>query len=230
MVIVFYAPFHGANIAASAIFIAAALTDWLDGWIARRFGMTSTFGEFLDPVADKLMVAVTLFLLVQDNPTIALAVISAIIVGREITISALREWMAEIGERARVRVAGIGKIKTIAQMVALVVLLYQKDLDDFGFFHVGEVLLGLAAASDDMVRRGLRACRVACVASRTLMRLAIRVNPYNARSRAGIAQLVEHDLAKVGVASSSLVSRSIVSAFIRERENKANLGLRGFVF
>jgi len=146
MVIVFYAPFHGANIAASAIFIAAALTDWLDGWIARRYGMTSAFGEFLDPVADKLMVAVTLFLLVQDNPTIPLAVISAIIVGREITISALREWMAEIGERTRVRVAGIGKIKTIAQLVALIVLLYQKDLDGFGLFHVGEVLLGLAAA------------------------------------------------------------------------------------
>ena len=146
MVIVFYAPFRGANIAASAIFIAAALTDWLDGWIARRFGMHSKFGEFLDPVADKLMVATTLFLLVQDNPTIALAVISAIIVGREITISALREWMAQIGERARVRVAGIGKVKTIAQLVALVVLLYQKDLDGYGLFHVGEVLLGLAAA------------------------------------------------------------------------------------
>jgi CDP-diacylglycerol--glycerol-3-phosphate 3-phosphatidyltransferase len=146
MVVVFYSPFHGANIAASAIFIAAALSDWLDGWIARRFGMTSTFGEFLDPVADKLMVAVTLFLLVQENPTIPLAVTSAIIVGREITISALREWMAEIGARARVRVAGIGKIKTIAQLVALVVLLYQKDLDGFGLFHVGEVLLGLAAA------------------------------------------------------------------------------------
>jgi CDP-diacylglycerol---glycerol-3-phosphate 3-phosphatidyltransferase len=145
MVVVFYAPFSWANIAASAIFIAAALTDWLDGWIARRYGMTSKFGEFLDPVADKLMVSTTLFLLVKDNPTIAMSVISAIIVGREITISALREWMAEIGERARVKVAGIGKIKTIAQLVALVVLLYQKDLDGLGLFHVGEVLLGLAA-------------------------------------------------------------------------------------
>jgi CDP-diacylglycerol--glycerol-3-phosphate 3-phosphatidyltransferase len=146
MVIVFYAPFPGANVAASVIFVAAAVTDWLDGWIARRFGLTSAFGAFLDPVADKLMVAVTLFLLVQDNPTIPLAVISAIIVGREITISALREWMAVVGERTRVRVAGIGKIKTIAQLVALVVLLYQKDLDGLGLFHVGEVLLGFAAA------------------------------------------------------------------------------------
>jgi len=146
MVVVFYAPFRGANIAASAVFIAAALTDWLDGWIARRYGLTSAFGAFLDPVADKLMVAVTLFLIVQDNPTRTLAVISAIIVGREITISALREWMAEIGEHIRVRVAGIGKIKTIAQLVALVVLLYQKAyLDSYGLFHVGEVLLAIAA-------------------------------------------------------------------------------------
>jgi CDP-diacylglycerol--glycerol-3-phosphate 3-phosphatidyltransferase len=145
MVLVFYAPFKGANIAASAVFIAAALTDWLDGWIARRFGMTSAFGAFLDPVADKLMVATTLFLLVQENHTAIMATLAAIIVGREITISALREWMAEIGERTRVKVAGIGKVKTIAQLVALVVLLYQKDLDGFGLFHLGEVLLAFAA-------------------------------------------------------------------------------------
>ena len=145
MVVVFYLPFRGANIAASVVFIAAAITDWLDGWIARRYGLTSAFGAFLDPVADKLMVAVTLFLLVQDNPTVPMAIISAVIVGREITISALREWMALIGERARVKVAGIGKIKTIMQMVALIVLLYQKDLDGLRLFHVGEVLLGIAA-------------------------------------------------------------------------------------
>jgi CDP-diacylglycerol--glycerol-3-phosphate 3-phosphatidyltransferase len=146
MVIAFYAPFRGANVAAAAIFIAAAITDWLDGWIARRWNMGSAFGEFLDPVADKLMVATTLCLLLQDNPTVPLAIMSAIIIGREITISALREWMAEIGQRTRVKVASIGKIKTIAQLVALVVLLYQKDLDGLGLFHVGEVLLGLAAA------------------------------------------------------------------------------------
>ena len=145
LVVVFYLPFRGANIAASVVFIAAAITDWLDGWIARRYGLTSAFGAFLDPVADKLMVAVTLFLLVQDNPTVPMAIISAVIVGREITISALREWMALIGERARVKVAGIGKIKTIMQMVALIVLLYQKDLDGLRLFHVGEVLLGIAA-------------------------------------------------------------------------------------
>jgi len=146
MVFVFYAPFKGANIAASAVFIAAAITDWLDGWVARKYGLHSAFGEFLDPVADKLMVAVTLFLIVQENPTVPLAIMSAVIVGREISISALREWMAELGERARVRVANVGKIKTIAQLISIVVLLYQKDLDGVGLFHVGEVLLGVAAA------------------------------------------------------------------------------------
>jgi len=145
MVLVFYLPFHGANIAASVVFIAAAVTDWLDGWIARRYGLTSAFGAFLDPVADKLMVAVTLFLLVQDHPTIPMAVISAVIVGREISISALREWMAQIGERTKVRVAGIGKIKTTMQIVAIIVLLYQKDFDTLRLFRVGESLLGIAA-------------------------------------------------------------------------------------
>ena len=146
MVFVFYAPFKGANIAASGVFIAAALTDWLDGWVARKYGLHSAFGEFLDPVADKLMVAVTLFLIVQENPTVPLAIMSAVIVGREISISALREWMAALGERARVRVANVGKIKTIAQLISIVVLLYQKDLDGVGLFHVGEVLLGVASA------------------------------------------------------------------------------------
>jgi CDP-diacylglycerol--glycerol-3-phosphate 3-phosphatidyltransferase len=145
MVIVFYAPFHGANVAAAGIFIAAALTDWLDGWIARRYGMMSAFGAFLDPVADKLMVAVTLFLLVQYNPTPLMAVTSAVIVGREISISALREWMAEIGQRARVKVAWIGKVKTVMQIVALVVLLYEHDLERLRMFKVGETLLVLAA-------------------------------------------------------------------------------------
>ena len=84
MVIVFYAPFRGANVAAAIIFVAAAITDWLDGFIARRWNMGSAFGEFLDPVADKLMVGVTLFLLVQENPTPLMAVTSAIIVDREI--------------------------------------------------------------------------------------------------------------------------------------------------
>ena len=146
MVVVFYAPFAGANVAAALIFLMAALTDWLDGYIARKFDMWSAFGAFLDPVADKLMVAVTLFLLVQENPTPLLAVTSAVIVGREITISALREWMAEIGERTRVNVATLGKVKTVMQIVAIEVLLYQHDLEGLRLFHAGEMILVLAAA------------------------------------------------------------------------------------
>lgn len=146
MVIVFYAGFRGANVAAAMVFLAAALTDWLDGYIARRYNLTSAFGAFLDPVADKLMVAVTLFLLVQENPTPLMAVTSAIIVGREITISALREWMAEIGQKAHVNVATLGKIKTLMQIIALEVLLYQHDLEGLRLFHVGESLLVIAAA------------------------------------------------------------------------------------
>jgi CDP-diacylglycerol--glycerol-3-phosphate 3-phosphatidyltransferase len=145
MVVVFYLPFRGANIAASAVFLAAALTDWLDGWLARRWNLTSAFGAFLDPVADKLMVAVTLFLLVQDNPRIVMAVTSAVIVGREIAISALREWMSEIGQRKKVNVAGLGKIKTTMQIIAILVLLYQKDIESFRLFFVGESLLVIAA-------------------------------------------------------------------------------------
>ena len=103
LVLVFFLPFRWTNLAAAAIFALGALTDWLDGWIARRFGMFSKFGAFLDPVADKLAVAVALVLIVQRHPTWLMALLAAVIIGREITISALREWMAEIGQRAKVR-------------------------------------------------------------------------------------------------------------------------------
>ena len=145
MAVVFYLPFRGANIAAALVFIAAAVTDWADGWIARRWNMGSAFGAFLDPVADKLMVAVALFLLVQQNPTPLMAVASAVIVGREISISALREWMAEIGQRARVGVAMIGKIKTAMQIVAIIVLLHQRDFPELRYYRIGEGLLVIAA-------------------------------------------------------------------------------------
>lgn len=112
------------NFASAGVFALAAITDWLDGWVARRYHQHSAFGAFLDPVADKLMVAVALFLIVQGHPTPWMAFWAAVIVGREIAVSALREWMAEIGQRAKVRVAAIGKIKTTAQMVALLFLLY----------------------------------------------------------------------------------------------------------
>ncbi len=124
LVLTFYLPWQWSNFASAAVFGLAALTDWLDGWIARRYGMSSAFGAFLDPVADKLMVATALFLIVQGHPTPWMAFWAAVIVGREIAVSALREWMAELGQRATVKVAAIGKFKTVVQMVAILCLLY----------------------------------------------------------------------------------------------------------
>ncbi len=146
LVVVFYLPYTWANIAATAVFVIGALTDWLDGWIARRYNMYSAFGAFLDPVADKLAVAVALVLIVQYHHTVFMALIAAVIIGREITISALREWMAEIGQKARVKVVAIGKLKTIVQMVALSMLLFREDLFGIRIFAIGEGLLAVAAA------------------------------------------------------------------------------------
>ena len=112
-----------ANWAAAFVFSAAAVTDWFDGYLARRWKQTSDFGAFLDPVADKLMVAVALILLVSLNRTHP--VFAMIIIGREITISALREWMAQLGKRNSVAVATVGKLKTAAQMAAITLLLLQ---------------------------------------------------------------------------------------------------------
>ena len=128
LVVVFYLPFTWAPLACAAIFALAAATDWADGFLARRLSQISTFGAFLDPVADKLMVAVALVLLVQYDPTPWIAIPAAIIVCREIVVSALRELMAELGQRATVAVATIGKVKTVAQMAALLLMLYRHDL------------------------------------------------------------------------------------------------------
>lgn len=148
MVIVYYLPFRGANLTAAIVFVLAAFTDWLDGFLARRLNLTSAFGAFLDPVADKLMVAVTLFLLVQSHPGgwqgILMAVTASVIVGREISVSALREWMAQIGARSKVKVAFLGKLKTLTQMAALVVLLLQHDAETLRLYHIGETLLVIA--------------------------------------------------------------------------------------
>ena len=124
LVLVFYLPFKWTSFASAAVFILASVTDWLDGWIARRYHQNSAFGAFLDPVADKLMVATALFLIVQIHHTPWMAFWASVIVGREIAVSALREWMAELGQRARVKVQTVGKIKTVAQMVAISCLLY----------------------------------------------------------------------------------------------------------
>jgi len=145
LVLVFYLPYKWTNLAAAFIFAFASITDWLDGWIARRYNQFSTFGAFLDPVADKLMVAIALLLTVQKHPTVWMALWAAVIIGREIAVSALREWMAELGQRATVKVATIGKIKTIVQMVALVCLLYQEPLFGLNVFVMGEWLLAAAA-------------------------------------------------------------------------------------
>lgn len=154
LVLVFYLPFGWTNFASAAVFGLAAITDWLDGWIARRYHQSSAFGAFLDPVADKLMVAVALFLIVQGHPTPWMAFWAAVIVGREIAVSALREWMAELGQRATVRVAAVGKFKTAVQMIALLCLLYSvtpetppRETPWLGepIFHIGDWLLAAAA-------------------------------------------------------------------------------------
>jgi len=144
-VLVFYAPYEWSNLLSTAIFGLAAVTDWLDGYFARRLKQSSVFGAFLDPVADKLMVAVALVVLVQDNPTMLFTIPAAIIVGREIVISALREWMSEIGARTRVAVSVIGKIKTAAQMIAILLLLYNHPLGAFPTHDVGLLLIYVAA-------------------------------------------------------------------------------------
>jgi CDP-diacylglycerol---glycerol-3-phosphate 3-phosphatidyltransferase len=144
-VLMFYLPFSWSHFATALIFGLAAITDWLDGYLARRLGQMSRFGAFLDPVADKLMVAVALVLLVQENPTMLLAIPALVIIGREIAISALREWMAEIGERAHVAVSMIGKFKTTAQMVAILLLLYHAPIGPVPVYGIGVVLLYVAA-------------------------------------------------------------------------------------
>jgi len=122
-ILLFYLPFAWSYLAASAVFAVASLTDWLDGYLARRWEQSTPFGAFLDPVADKLMVAVALVMLVEEHASFWLTLPAVIIIGREIVVSALREWMAELGARAQVAVSNLGKWKTTAQMVALVILI-----------------------------------------------------------------------------------------------------------
>ena len=130
------------NLAATSVFIVAAITDWFDGFLARRLNETSAFGAFLDPVADKLMVAVALLVLVQLDRVDA--IIAGIIIGREITISALHEWMAQIGATRSVAVSSIGKIKTAAQMTAIPMLLFHDSLFGIDIHFWGEYLLWIA--------------------------------------------------------------------------------------
>jgi CDP-diacylglycerol--glycerol-3-phosphate 3-phosphatidyltransferase len=147
-VVVYYVPDSwlgpvAKNWTAMSIFAVAAFTDWLDGYLARRWGEVSAFGAFLDPVADKLMVAAALIVLVWLER--ADSFLAIIIIGREIAISALREWMAEVGQGRKVKVAWLGKMKTIVQMTAISMLLYREDILGLPTFLIGEWLLSVAA-------------------------------------------------------------------------------------
>lgn len=148
-VVVYLTPVAWKNEAATLIFGLAALTDWFDGYLARKLGQMTSFGAFLDPVADKLMVAVALILILAYNPTpygnAWVAIPVAIVIGREIAISALREWMAELGERAAVAVSVIGKIKTTSQMLSIIFLLYGEPVGELATAEIGLVLLYIAA-------------------------------------------------------------------------------------
>lgn len=146
LIVVFYAlPMPTAGIVAAIVFALAAITDWADGYLARRWEVTSRFGAFLDPVADKLIVAAALVLVVDHNPGVGLALAAVVIIGREIAISALREWMAEVGASAKVAVSWVGKVKTTAQMVAIFLLLWAEPVAGLPIFAIGEWLLYLAA-------------------------------------------------------------------------------------
>ena len=145
LIVIFYLPVPGARTAAAVIFMLAALSDWLDGYLARKLAMTSPFGAFLDPVADKLMITTALIMLLQQDPSFLLMLSTVVIVGREIAISALREWMAEIGERGSVAVSWIGKVKTVAQMTAVTLLLYEAPVGPISTYSIGLLILFIAA-------------------------------------------------------------------------------------
>ena len=145
VVILFYSGVPDARPIAAILFGIAAITDFLDGWVARKYGQASAFGEFLDPVADKLMVSIVLVMLVQGDPDWHVDFIAMIIIGREITVSALREWMAIIGERANVKVSWTGKVKTVLQMFGIGFMVFQEQFLGLDIYAIGFVLLVIAA-------------------------------------------------------------------------------------
>lgn len=159
LVIFFYLPYRWGHLAAMIVFIAASFTDWLDGYLARYLNQATRLGAFLDPVADKLMVTMALILIVAEQtfkfvsvpdriiivPTVIITIPAMVIVAREIIVSALREWMAEIGKRASVKVSNLGKVKTAVQMLAILVLLYCNNTTNFTVIFTGLALLYLSA-------------------------------------------------------------------------------------
>ncbi len=145
IVVLFYLPYWWAGPAACASFAFAGITDTLDGYYARKLGQTSRLGAFLDPVADKLIVACALLLIVSKDPRWYMVIVAIVIIGREIAVSALREWMAEIGARGRVAVSFWGKLKTVMQIVGLSFLLFRRDLLGIPIYATGLGLTGIAA-------------------------------------------------------------------------------------
>ena len=145
IVIVFFLPTDLSSPITAIIFIIASITDWLDGWVAREFNQSSKLGAFLDPVADKLIVSMALILIVQSDPTILNSIIAVIIIGREITVSALREWMSELGARHQVSGIGYAKLKTVLQMFGLSFMLYQIPIFGIPIYTIGQLLLVVAA-------------------------------------------------------------------------------------
>jgi len=144
-VIVFYLPFPWSDLAAAAIFAFASLTDWVDGYLARVLKQESSFGAFLDPVADKLMVVVAIVLIVESHPSIYIAIPSVIIIAREISVSALREWMASVGAQGQVAVSWTGKVKTGFQMFGIAFMVYQSKIFGLDIYVLGYWLLVIAS-------------------------------------------------------------------------------------
>ena len=145
VVVLFYSGVPNARPIAAILFGIAAVTDFLDGWVARKYGQGSAFGEFLDPVADKLMVSIVLVMLVQGDPDWHVDIIAMIIIGREITVSALREWMAIIGEQANVKVTWSGKLKTVLQMFGIGFMVFKEQFMGLDIYEIGFALLVIAA-------------------------------------------------------------------------------------
>ncbi len=145
IVALFYLPYGWGEVPAGLLFAVAGITDTLDGYVARRMGQVSHLGTFLDPVADKLIVATALVLIVSRNPVWYVTLTAAVIIGREIAISALRAWMAEMGARHKVAVSALGKFKTIAQIVGLSMMLFYEDLLGLPIYRIGLALTVVAA-------------------------------------------------------------------------------------
>ena len=145
VVLLFHLPYHWSDPAAGALFAVAGITDTLDGYFARRMGQTSRLGAFLDPVADKLIVCVALVLVVSKDPRLVVVLPAIVIIGREIAISALREWMAEMGTRRKVAVSSLGKVKTILQIVGVSMMLIRWDVWFLPTYKIGVALTAIAA-------------------------------------------------------------------------------------